>query len=177
MPETLDFVHSLYCDFFERGVRYFFREAELTAHGAAAEFRPLLKFGHRTDGALDLDWMGMRYHLEHAGRPCTEDQMRLLGAIGGVLATRYRSIFYSGAAAASPQLFEGLAEDRYVSAFLDPAPYTGEGAPPAKRDVVADAIEVLRQSSLITHENRRIATGVILAGTEPAARATPSELP
>ena len=177
MPETLDFVHSLYCDFFERGVRYFFREAELKANGAAPEFRPLLKFGHRTDGALDLDWMGMRYHLERAGRPFTEDQMRLLGAIGGVLATRYRSIFYSGAAAASPQLFEGLAEDRYVSAFLDPAPYTGEGEPPAKRDVMADAIEVLRQSSLITYENRRISTGAILAGPESAAPATPPELP
>src|SRR5690242_9283369 len=142
MPETLDFVHSLYCDFFERGVRYFFREAELTARGGAEEFRPLLQVGHRTDGALDLEWMGTRYHLERAGRSFTEDQMRLLAAIGGVLATRYRSIFFSGAAAASPQLFEGLAEDRYVSAFFDPSPYMGEGELPTKRDVVADAIAV-----------------------------------
>ena len=176
MPETLEFVHSLYADFFERGVRYFFPEAHLTAVGAA-EFHPSLKFGHRTDGALDLEWMGTRYQLERAGRSFTEDQMRLLAAIGGVLATRYRSIFFSGAAAASPQLFEGLAEDRYVSAFLDPAPYLSESEPPSKRDVIADAIEVMRQSSLITYENRRISTGVILASQEPRPRETRAGLP
>jgi hypothetical protein len=177
MPETLDFVHSLYCDFFERGVRYFFPEAGLRACGSAPEFKPSLTFGHRTDGALDLELMGTRYHLEIGGRSFTEDQIRLLAAIGSVLSARYRSIFYSGAAAASPHLFEGLAEDRYVSAFLDPSPYAGEGEPPAKRDVVADAIELLRQSSLITYENRRISTGVILAGAEPSATDKQAELP
>ena len=177
MPETLEFVHSLYCDFFERGVRYFFPEAELTARGAAPEFRPMLTMDHRTDGSLDLEWMGTRYHFERAGHSFTEDQLRLVAAIGGVLATRYRSIFFSGAAAASPQLFEGLAEDRYVSAFLDPSPYMGEGEPPVKRDVIADTIEVLRQSSLITYENRRISTGVIVASAEPDAGQTQSGLP
>src|SRR5262249_42312581 len=107
MPDTLEFVHSLYCDFFERGVRYFFPEADLNPQGPSPDFRPTLQFGHRTDGALDLEWMGTRYHLRCHGRSFTEDQMRLLAAIGGVLATRYRSIFFSGSAAASPQLFEG----------------------------------------------------------------------
>ena len=98
MADTLEFVHALYCDFFERGVRYFFPEAGLTVQGAASEVRPWLTFGHRTDGALDLEWMGSNYHLARAGRSFTEDQQRLLAAIGGVLSTRYRSIFFSGAA-------------------------------------------------------------------------------
>ena len=177
MPEALEVVRSLFCDFFERGVRYFFRESDLTVTGLAAEFRPVLEFLHRTDGALDLEWMGTRYHLRRSGRSFTEDQIRLLAAIGGVLATRYRSIFFSGARAANPQLFEGLAEDRYVSAFLDPAHYVGGAKTSAKRDVVADAIEVLRQSSLITYENRRISTGVILAGPESPIGHTPAVLP
>jgi hypothetical protein len=99
-----------------------------------------------------------------------------------VLSARYRSIFFADSAAASPQLFEGRSEDRYVSAFLDPSPYADGGAQPAKHDGIADAIEVLRQSSLITYENRRISTGVILVGpgrdgrdakTEPPAGAVP----
>ena len=176
MAETLEFVHALYCDFFERGVRYFFPMAELTTQGTAPEVRPWLTFGHRTDGALDLEWMGTQYHLERAGRSFTEDQVRLVAAVGGVLSTRYRSIFFAGAAA-SPKLFEGHAEDRFVSAFVDPSLYVGEGEPPAQRDVIADAIDVLRQSSLITYENRRIATGVILAGREPSALEMHSALP
>lgn len=177
MPDTLEFVHSLYCDFFERGVRYFFPEAALTTRGIAAEVKPALEFHNCTDGSLDLEWMGTRYHLERSGYSFTEDQLRMLGAIGGVLSARFRSVFFAGAAA-SPQLFEGLAEDRFVSAFLDPSPYLGEGEPPGKRDGVADAIEVLRQSSLITYENRRISTGVILVGQggEEAVE-THSELP
>jgi hypothetical protein len=157
-------------------VHYFFPDADLESRGAAREFRPSLVFDHRTDGALDMEWMGARYHLERTGLSFTEDQLRLLTAIGRMLGTRYRSIFFSGAAGA-PQLFEGLAEDRYVSAFLNPSPYLGEGEPPAKRDVIADAIEVLRQSSLITYENRRISTGVILAVQEPGTLETQAGLP
>src|SRR5579872_731357 len=177
MPDALEFVHALYGDFFERGVRYFFPEAALSVRGAARELKPSLKFEHRTDGAVELEWLGMRYCLERAGHSFTEDQLRLLGAIGGVLSARYRSIFFSGSAAANPQLFEGLAEDRYVSAFLDPSPYLDEAEPPARRDVVADVIEVLRQSSLITYENRRISTGVILAGPGADGWEAVTELP
>lgn len=177
MPETLEFVHSLYGDFFERGVRYFFTEANLTARGTAGEVKPWLTFHNRTDGALDLEWMGTRYHLERPGGAFTEDQVRLLGAIGEVLSARYRGIFLTGSAAASPQLFEGLAEDRYVSAFLDPSPYLGQGEAALKRDVVADAIEVLRQSSLITYENRRISTGVILVHQDAEKREARTEVP
>lgn len=164
MPDTLEIVHALYCDFFERGVRYFFPEAQLTAKGSRPESSPSLSFHSRTDGSVDLDWMGTRYHLERSGHSFTEDQLRLVGAIGGVLSARYRGIFFAESAASTSHLFEGLAEDRYVSAFLDHSPYLDERGLPTERDVVADAIEVLRESSLSTYENRRIATGVILTG-------------
>ena len=37
---------------------------------------------------------------------------------------------------------------------------------PAEADAIAGAIEVLRESSLLTYENRRISTGVLLMGPE-----------
>jgi hypothetical protein len=62
------------------------------------------------------------------------------------------------------ELFRGLPEDRYVSAYIDGAPYAQkvwEGP-----DRVEDAIEVLRTSSLSTYENRRISTGALLFGKD-----------
>jgi hypothetical protein len=163
MPETQEIVHALFCDFFERGVRYFFPDADLRATGSAAETNPSLTFHNRTDGGLELEWMGTCYDCHRNGRSFTEDQLRLLGSIGAVLSARYRSIFHA-VSAATPRLFTGLAEDRFVSAFLDHTPYLDESGLPAERNVVSDAIEVLRESSLITYENRRISTGVILVG-------------
>jgi len=169
MPETLDFVHALYRDFFARGVRYFFPDAQLLETGAAAEVAPSLNFFSLTDGTLRLEWMGVQYHLVGGDKVFSEDELRLLGAMGGVLSARYRGIFSPGSSAYASHLFEGLPEDRYVSAFLNHYPYFDGDGLPAERDVVADAIGVLRQSSLITYENRRISTGVILigAGSDP----------
>ncbi len=171
MPDTLEIVHALYAGFFERGVRYFFPDANLSAIGRTAEAVPSLSFHNATDGSLDLAWMGIRYHLECAGRPFTEDQLRILGAIGAVLSARYRSIFFPASAASTSRLFEGLQEDRFVSAFLNHFPYLNENGFPADRDVAADAIEVLRESSLTTYENRRISSGVILIGEAARDRA------
>ncbi|HJT86917.1 MAG TPA: hypothetical protein VJ732_03650 [Bryobacteraceae bacterium] len=177
MPETLDFVHGLYAEFFERGVRYFFPNATLRATASTSAITPSLTFLNRTDGTLDLEWMGIRYHLERPGRPFTENQVRLLGAIGGVLSARYRSIFFAPSAASGANLFAGLPEDRYVSAFLEHLPYLDETGLPTERDIVGDAIEVLRESSLLTYENRRISTGVLLttAAAETRAPAFPQE--
>ncbi|PWU05021.1 MAG: hypothetical protein C5B51_15775 [Terriglobia bacterium] len=177
MPDTLEIVHRLYCDFFERGVRYFLPEARFAAVGRAADTSPSLSFHSRTDGALELEWMGVCYHLEHSGRPFTEDQLRLLGAMGAVLSARYRSIFFPASAASTSRLFEGLQEDRFVSAFLDYFPYLDENGLPSDRDVAADAIEVLRESSLITYENRRISSGVILLGEAEHLEVPPGALP
>ena len=164
MPETLEFVHALYRDFFARGVRYFFPDARLYETGAAAEVASSLNLFSLTDGTLRLEWLGVQYHLVSRDDVFSEDELRLLGAMGGVLSARYRGIFSPGSSPYTSHLFEGLAEDRYVSAFLDHYPYFDGDGLPAERDVVADAISVLRQSSLITYENRRISTGVILIG-------------
>jgi hypothetical protein len=166
MPEAAEVVHALYREFFERGVRYFFPDASLANTASGPEVKPTLLIYGRTDGGVELEWMGTRYHLESpGGRPFTEDQLRLLGAIGSVHSVRYRSIFSAVSATSSVALFEGLPEDRYVSAFLDHTPYLDEDSVPGHRDVVASAIEVLRESSLLTYENRRISTGVILTGS------------
>jgi hypothetical protein len=165
MPEpTSEIVHALYGEFFERGVRYFFPNASLSRAGRSGRSSPQLRFHSRTDGAVDLEWLGECYHLAAEGRPFTQDQLRMLAAIGAVLSARYRSIFSAVSVASTNRIFEGLAEDRFVSAFLDHAQYLDEEGLPAERDVVADAIEVLRESSLLTYENLRISTGVILLG-------------
>jgi hypothetical protein len=64
-------------------------------------------------------------------------------------------------------LFQGLAEDHYVSAFLDPSPYLESKIVPSARDRISDALEVLRITSLTTYENRRVSTGVLLLGSDP----------
>jgi hypothetical protein len=175
--ETFDIVHALYGDFFERGMRYFFPEARLRAAGRAAGVVPSLTFSALSGDALRLEWMGVEYELARAGQAFSEDELRLLGAIGAVLSARYRGIFFPTASGFAPHLFEGLSEDRYVSAFLDQSAYLEEQAVPGHRDVVADAIEVLRQSSLITYENRRISTGVLLIGGDSDPYHTMPELP
>jgi len=162
VPDTVEVVHALYNGFFERGVRYFFPDAALGVAGRPPHFNPELAIRRLTDSAVDLEWMGTRYRLEHPATAFTEDQIRLLGAIGTVLHARYRSIFNAASEAFTSSLFEGLPEDRYVSAFLDHSPSLDPDATAGERDVVADAIALLRESSLLTYENRRISTGVVL---------------
>jgi hypothetical protein len=163
--ETLSTVYALYCDFFERGVQYFFPEDRLTMVGRSADIVPSLSFGGFADGRVRLEWMGVQYELERRDQAYTEDELRLLAAIGAVLSARYRGIFFPGPSAYASNLFAGLAEDRYVSAFLDHVPYLQGQSPHGDRDVLADALGVLRQSSLITYENRRVSTGAILIGS------------
>ncbi len=164
MTEPLEIVNALYSGFLERGLRYFFPDSRVELTGASAEARPSLEFECRPDGTVVLDWMGRRYAVHPRPAPLSENQMRLIGAMGAVLSARYRSIFAGSSPGITARLFEGLTEDRYVSAFLDHFPYLDENALPTERDVVADALEVLRETSLITYENRRVSTGVLLLG-------------
>ena len=157
-------VDSLYSDFLERGLRYFLPGCQLELAGPATRNRPTLDFQSRPDGTLELDWFGHRYIFHHPHGTFSENQIRLVGAIASVLSARHRSIFNAASSATSLQLFRGLPEDRFVSAYLDPYPYLDENVLPATEDYLADAIEVLRESSLLTYENRRISTGVLLFG-------------
>jgi hypothetical protein len=175
MAKTSVIAQALYAEFFQRALRYFFAESELIVEGPAAETEPELRFETKTDGTIGLEWMGARYLLARGERPFTENQMRLMGAIGAVLSARYRSIFRAESGAATTRMFEGLPEDRFVSAFLRLKPYLSGDMAPAGADVVADALEVMRESSLLTYENRRIATGVVLLGPEQSAPAPPPD--
>jgi hypothetical protein len=163
----IEVVNALYADFLERGIRHFFPDHRLDITGPAPDSLPELRFHHQTDGSLELDWCGIGYGFSARGRAISENEIRLLGAIGDVLAARYRSLFVGAPAGIMLNLFRGIAEDRFVSAFLDHEPYRDQSGIPSETDVIADAIEVLRESSLLTYENRRISTGALLMGPEP----------
>ncbi len=170
MTSPLD-LNALYAEFFERGVAYFLRQARIEILGPAPEAKPTLSVFPRMDGSMELDWCGNHYLLHHVNRPFTEDQVRLVAAIGIVLSARCRSLLHPDTASGSFDLFRGLPEDRYISAFLDPSAYLDEEGLPQGRDPVEDAIEVLRISALTTYENRRISTGVLLLDAEGRAGA------
>jgi len=158
------FVDGLYEKFVEYGIRYFFPTARLEAISTTA--RPdSQRITENPDGSsLTLNWMGAQYVLDN-GKPFGDSEMRLLKSIGAVLDSRYRMIRDQSLVEQRFELFRGLPEDRYVSAFIDSHPYAGkvwEGP-----DRVEDVIEVLRTTALSTYENRRISTGTLLFGTQP----------
>lgn len=163
------FVNALYSELLESAVGYFLPGCRLEVLEPIQPSQAELKFNHQVEGVLELEWLGSRYTLSNLGKPLTENERKLLQSIGNVLSTRYRLLFNADLAARSFHLFRGLPEDRYVSAFLDQSPYAKGQMLTWKTDRIADAIEVLRISSLTTYENRRIATGVLLFGSQPDA--------
>ncbi len=156
---------ALYREVFERGVGYCLPDVELRRTGLVEPPAARLTIATLDNGVVRLSWLGVSYELRHPDRGLTESETRLLHSIGRVLTARYRVLLDSAIAAEGLDLFRGVPEDRFVSAALDPGPYTrGDGL---GRDRVAEAIEVLRISSSTTYENRRINTGVLLFGNLP----------
>lgn len=157
---------ALYSDFLAQGLTHFFPAARLDANGrtatAPAGFVCDCKAERTNADQVLLDWLGQGYALRRAKRPFTEGERTLIHAMGQVLTARYQALFNPDIAARNFHLFRGLPEDRYVSAFLDPAPYANLETLTGKQDRVADAIEVLRSSALTTSENRRVSTGALL---------------
>jgi hypothetical protein len=160
------FVDALYREFLARGVEYFFPVARLEVIGPATAEGASTGNGRAPSGMVEFEWLGVRYRLS-ADAPFSAEEARLLHSIRRVLEARYHILFDTALAAQSLHLFRGLAEDRFVSAVLDPAPYADAQAPARVADRVSEAIEVLRLSTLTTHENRRIETGVLLFGSSP----------
>jgi hypothetical protein len=160
------FIDGLYEKLIEGGVVYFFPSAKfesLGRHPAAAQHAMSLKTGHNS---LRIDWLGTTCSLTR-DEPFSDSEIRLLNSIGAVLGARYRMIRDADRVEQRFELFRGLPEDRYVSAYIDGMPYRE----PVWRgpDRLEDAIEVLRTTSLTTYENRRISTGVLLFGKMPDA--------
>ena len=147
-PATLDVLSALYGQFFERGVRHFL---------------PACRVAPQPGAQFEVEWGSLEYAVRLDSRPLSEAETRLVAAINNVLAARYRSLFHTASNVESFGLFGGIPEDRYVSAFLDPSPYIETGN--SSKDRIADAIELLRLTSLTTYENRRVSTGALLLGS------------
>ncbi len=161
------FVDALYGQMLESGIKYFWPASRLSATGPASSLNPDLVSTPTASGQLELEWLGIQYVVSKPDGPFTIDQRRLVRKIGEMLTFRYRLLAQADLALRGLHLFRGVPEDRYVSAFLDSKPYASIEALTETPDRVAEAIEVLRVSSLSTYENRRIATGVLLFGNLP----------
>jgi hypothetical protein len=160
-----DAFNTLYRQYLERGIRYCFPGASLQRSAGAATQVAQLSVTPRPDGAVDLTWLGATWRMDRAGRALTANETKLLWSIARVLSLRYKTLIDSAAAVERIDMFRGVPEDRFVSAYLDAAPYAQDS--PLVLDRIAEAIEVLRISSSSTYENRRINTGVLLFGREP----------
>lgn len=158
------FIDGLYEKLIEGGVGYFFPSAKFES----IERDPALPQERATPGldgrSVTMNWLGSRCSLTR-DEPFSDSEIKLLGSIGAVLDARYRMIRETDKVEQRFELFRGLPEDRYVSAFVDRAPF-GELVWKGP-DRIEDAIEVLRTTSLSTYENRRISTGVLLFGRMP----------
>lgn len=173
----MPFIDRLFGEQLERGVSYFFPSSDLEVLGPTEFNAPELKYEERGLRVLEFECLGLRYALTKRDRDFTDAEKKLLKAIGRVLAVRYQVVFDADLAAQSAHLFRGVPEDRYVSAFLAPSFYTAASTVVQRPDRIADAIEVLRVSSLSTYENRRIATGVLLFGPHSDPCHAPPPLP
>ena len=167
MPEqtqTPPFIDGLYGKLVEGGIGYFFPSVNfefLEPEPRPGEDR-IMQTSVGT--SLILNWLGSRYSLTRDA-PFSDAELKLLNSIGAVLDSRYRMIVDNTRVEQRFELFRGLAEDRYVSGYIDGAPYAEKVWQGPDR--VEDAIEVLRTSSLSTYENRRISTGALLFGKDP----------
>jgi hypothetical protein len=158
------FLDGLYGKFVEYGIKYFFPTARLEAVTTGSH-QSKQRITENSDGSsLTLNWLGAQYVLDN-GKPFSDSELKLLKSIGTVLDSRYRMILDPALVDQRFELFRGLPEDRYVSAYVDSRPYAG--AVWTGPDRVEDVIEVLRTTSLSTYENRRISTGTLLFGTQP----------
>jgi DisA bacterial checkpoint controller nucleotide-binding len=162
--QTPYFIDGLYEKLIEGGVRYFFPSARFESFErdpASPQERVTLGPDNRS---VTMNWLGSRCSLTR-DESFSDSEIRLLTSIGAVLGARYRMIQDADQVEQRFELFRGLPEDRYVSAYLDRAPFSElvwKGP-----DRIEDAIEVLRTSSLSTYENRRISTGALLFGRMP----------
>jgi hypothetical protein len=163
-PQAPHFIDGLYEKLIEGGVGYFFPSArfELFDRNPVSAEQPISqKADHKS---LTINWLGATCSLTR-DEPFSDSEIKLLTGIGAVLGTRYRMIWDADRVEQRFELFRGLPEDRYVSAYIERAPYS---EPVWKGpDRIEDAIEVLRTTSLSTYENRRISTGALLFGKMP----------
>jgi len=157
---------ALYDSLLQAALRQFFGRATFETEpipSLSSDGRLAIEPTH-DPSVLTIRWFGSR-HVLHvpAKRPFTNHEVRLARAIGTVLAARYRAIFDPKQMLERGELFRGSIEDRYVAAFLDGAAAPGK---PARVDLIATAIEVLRVAALSSYENRAISSGVLVLDSD-----------
>jgi hypothetical protein len=156
------FVDSLYERLFQEGIQYFIPQCNVEVTSEAAEHKPTFEFRVIDEAELEASWLGNRYRVHKNGSAFTTDQWRMVNSIGAVLSGRLQLLLTQGLTARNFNLFRGLDQDRYVSAFLDPPAYREALA--ESTDRVGDAIEVLRASSQTRYEGARSGSGALLLG-------------
>jgi hypothetical protein len=159
---------GLYQQLLRRGIKYFLPSSELEMVGRARESTPEIVADATPQPGLSFEWQGIRYALTNH-RELTDHEQRMVRSVGRFLAMRYELLFDSETAPANMSIFGGLAEDRYVSAFLDGRPFGDTRSATLFPDRVSEAIEVLRISALSSYEDKRISTGALLFGNMPDA--------
>ncbi len=157
-------VEALYSELFERGIAYFLPHCETELVRESDGSAPELQVTGLTKSLLEVRWLGTRYMVHSPIQPFTVDQWRMITSISTVLASRLRVLIQQGVTPAAFNLFGGIDEDRYVSAFLDPTTY--KLAPDRTRDRFGDALEVLRSAAATVYEGGRVSTGALMLGRE-----------
>ncbi len=157
---------ALYEQLLRKGVQYFLPFSRLEIVGRTPESTPEIRLRQMTEGGLNFEWLGNRYALTN-GRKFSDHEQRMLRGIGKFLSRRYKLLLDSEIAARNLEMFAGLPEDRYVSAFLDGSVFKDAGS--VVPDRISEAIEVLRISALSSYEDKRISTGALLFGSLPDA--------
>jgi hypothetical protein len=157
---------ALYDSLLQAALRQFFGRATFETEpipSLSSDGRLAIEPTH-DPSVLTIRWFGSR-HVLHVPdkRPFTNHEVRLARAIGTVLAARYRAIFDPKQMLERGELFRGSIEDRYVAAFLDSTALPGK---PARVDLIATAIEVLRVAALSSYENRAISSGVLVLDSD-----------
>ena len=151
---------GLYQQLLRRGIQYFLPSSRLEV----IEHDP----GPVPQPSLTFEYLGGRYALTNP-RDFTDHERRMVLSICRFLETRYDLLFENETAAGNMPIFGGLTEDRYVSTFLEGRVFSDAVSASSLPDRVSEAIEVLRISALSSYEDKRIATGALLFGTQPDA--------
>jgi hypothetical protein len=105
---------------------------------------------------LEIEWLGTRLSFRpQSPVPLLPLERRLLDAVVGALDLRLRGLF-DLELTNRLERFQYLNEDLIIADFLHPVcPYR-----------IPAALEALRVAALSTYENRRVATGALLLGTD-----------
>jgi hypothetical protein len=161
-------LNTLYEQLFRRGLQYFLPSSHLAVVERDQASTPDIAFHLKNGSGLNFEWLGRGYTLSN-GRQFSDHERKMVRSIVRFLSTRYDLLFDTGIATRSTTIFSGLAEDHYVSAFLDGSVFDDARSMATLPDRISEAIEVLRISALSSYEDKRISTGALLFGSYPDA--------